>query len=160
MVVGTEPLQHNFSRGGVGVAGRSERSKSWSSAVAKTILVGPDIEKGAKILQILDDAGLRVSVALWAFLPDYEDWRLILSGRKFDAAGLKGGMNSSTAHWMPLGSRWKRPRRLASSVVAILSSDPCGSSERPKAPMACAWVVEPSAIASSKTLTRTASLNH
>jgi hypothetical protein len=57
--------------------------------VAKTILVGPDIEKGAKILQILDDAGLKVSVALWAFLPDYEDWRFILSGRKFDAAGLK-----------------------------------------------------------------------
>lgn len=59
--------------------------------MARTILVGPDIEKGAKILQILDDAGLRVSVALWALLPDYEDWRLILSGRKFDAAGLKGG---------------------------------------------------------------------
>jgi hypothetical protein len=55
----------------------------------KAVLVGPDIEKGAKILQILDDAGLKVSVALWAFLPDYEDWRLILSGRKFDAAGLK-----------------------------------------------------------------------
>jgi hypothetical protein len=32
---------------------------------------------------------LKVSVALWAFLPDYEDWRFILSGRKFDAAGLK-----------------------------------------------------------------------
>ena len=59
--------------------------------MAKTILVGPDIEKGARILRILDDAGLRVTVALWAFLPDYEDWRLILSGRKFDAASLKGG---------------------------------------------------------------------
>jgi hypothetical protein len=58
--------------------------------VAKSILVGPDIEKGAKILQILDDAGLKVIVALWAFLPDYEDWRLILSGRKFEAAGLRG----------------------------------------------------------------------
>lgn len=57
--------------------------------MAKAILVGPDSEKGAKILQILDDAGLKVSVALWAFLPDYEDWRFILSGRKFDAAGLK-----------------------------------------------------------------------
>lgn len=58
--------------------------------MAKTILVGPDIEKGAKILQILDDAGLRVNVALWAYLPEYENWRLIFSGRKFDAAGLKG----------------------------------------------------------------------
>jgi hypothetical protein len=57
--------------------------------VAKTVLVSPDIDKGAKILQILDDAGLKVTVALWAFLPEYEDWRLILSSRKFDAAGLK-----------------------------------------------------------------------
>lgn len=57
--------------------------------MAKTILVGPDVEKGAKILQILDDASLKVRVALWAFLQDYEDWRLVLSGRKFDAAGLK-----------------------------------------------------------------------
>jgi hypothetical protein len=52
MVVGTESLQHNFSREGAGIAGRGERSKSWSFAVAKTILVGPDIEKGAKILEI------------------------------------------------------------------------------------------------------------
>jgi hypothetical protein len=59
--------------------------------VAKTILVGPDIEKGAKILQILDDAGLKVRVALWAFLAEYEDWRFILSSRKFDAAGPTGG---------------------------------------------------------------------
>jgi hypothetical protein len=91
MVVGTEPLQYNFSREGAEVSGSGERSKAWSSVVAKTILVGPDIEKGAKILRILDDAGLKVSVALWAFLAEYEDWRFILSGRKFDAAGLKGG---------------------------------------------------------------------
>ena len=63
--------------------------KSWGSGVAKTTLVSPDIEKGAKILQILDDAGMKVSVALWAFLPDYEAWRLILSARKFDSVGLK-----------------------------------------------------------------------
>lgn len=59
--------------------------------MAKTVLVSPDIDKGSKILRILDDAGLKVTVALWAFLPDYEDWRLILSSRKFDAAGPTGG---------------------------------------------------------------------
>jgi hypothetical protein len=58
--------------------------------VVKTVLVGPDIERGTKILQILDEAGLKVSVALWVFLAEYEDWRLILSSRKFDAVGLKG----------------------------------------------------------------------
>ena len=57
--------------------------------MAKTALVSPDIEKGARILRILDDAGVKVSVALWVFLPDYEDWRFILSARKFDSVGQK-----------------------------------------------------------------------
>lgn len=38
-----------------------------------------------------DGAGLQVKVALWAFLAEYEDWRLVLSSRKFDAAGLPEG---------------------------------------------------------------------
>src|SRR5580658_5406927 len=63
MVVGTEPLQHNFSRGGAGVDRSGERSKSWSLTVARTILVGPDIERGAKILQILDAAGFSLEDA-------------------------------------------------------------------------------------------------
>jgi hypothetical protein len=54
----------------------------------KTVLVSLDVEKGSRILQILDDAGLQIKVALWAFLSEYEDWRLILSSRKFDEAGL------------------------------------------------------------------------
>jgi hypothetical protein len=56
----------------------------------KTALVGLDVEKGSKILTILDGAGLNIRVALWAFLSDYEDWRLILSSPKFDAEP-KGG---------------------------------------------------------------------
>jgi hypothetical protein len=57
----------------------------------KTVLVGPDVEKGSRMLQILDEAGLWVNVALWAVLADYGDWRFILSSRKFDAAGPTGG---------------------------------------------------------------------
>jgi hypothetical protein len=53
----------------------------------KTALVGFDVEKGSRMLQVLDEAGLRVNIALWAVLADYGDWRLILSSRKFDAAG-------------------------------------------------------------------------
>lgn len=34
----------------------------------KTALVGFEVEKGAEILKILDDAGLQLKVALWAFL--------------------------------------------------------------------------------------------
>jgi hypothetical protein len=55
----------------------------------KTVLVsGVDLDKGAEILRILDGAGLRISVALWAYLPEYEDWRLVLSSRRFDSIRL------------------------------------------------------------------------
>jgi hypothetical protein len=56
----------------------------------KIALVGFDVEKGSRILQILDDAGLQVKVALWAFLAEYEEWRLVLSSRKFDDVSLRG----------------------------------------------------------------------
>jgi hypothetical protein len=54
----------------------------------KTALVGFEVEKGSRILQILDDAGLQVKVALWAFLAEYEEWRLVLSSRKFEDISL------------------------------------------------------------------------
>jgi hypothetical protein len=57
----------------------------------RAALVSVDLEKGSRILQILDDAGLRVKVAMWAVLADYGDWRLVLSSRQFDAAGPTGG---------------------------------------------------------------------
>jgi hypothetical protein len=51
----------------------------------KTLWVSIDLEKGSELLQTLDRAGLRVPVALWAHLAEYQDWRLILSARKLDA---------------------------------------------------------------------------
>jgi len=56
--------------------------------MGKTSLVSFETEAGSRILQILDDAGLQVKVAVWAILPEYEDWRLVLSSRKFDVVGL------------------------------------------------------------------------
>jgi hypothetical protein len=58
--------------------------------MAKAALVGMDVEKGSRIVKILDDAGLQVKVALWAFLSEYDEWRLVLSSSKFDAES-KGG---------------------------------------------------------------------
>jgi hypothetical protein len=52
-------------------------------------LVSVEFAKGSRILQILDDAGLQVKVAMWAVLAEYEDWRLILSSRKFDTDDLR-----------------------------------------------------------------------
>jgi hypothetical protein len=55
----------------------------------KTALVGVDVEKGSRMLQILDDAGLDIRVALWAYLAEYEDWRFVLSSPKFDQLDIR-----------------------------------------------------------------------
>jgi hypothetical protein len=51
----------------------------------KVALVNLDIERGREILHILDRAKFAVLVALWVYLPEYEDWRLVLSLRQFDS---------------------------------------------------------------------------
>jgi hypothetical protein len=50
----------------------------------KATMVSIDVSRGAEILEILDRARVRVSVALWMFLSEYEDWRLVVSSRRFD----------------------------------------------------------------------------
>lgn len=54
----------------------------------KAALVSIDIQRGAEIVDALEGANVRVSVALWAHLAEYEDWRLVLSSRRFDAMDL------------------------------------------------------------------------
>lgn len=55
----------------------------------KTTLVSTDLERGAEVLRTLDAADLTASVALWAYLPEYEDWRLVVSARKLDTRQLR-----------------------------------------------------------------------
>ncbi len=52
--------------------------------MAKTALVAPDYEIGLKVAQALDRSDLSISVALWAYLPEYEDWRFVLASRRLD----------------------------------------------------------------------------
>jgi len=54
----------------------------------KAALVSIELAKGSDILRMFDDAGLNVKVALWAYLSEYEDWRLIVASRKFDEVGM------------------------------------------------------------------------
>lgn len=49
-------------------------------------LVAPDIESALSALHALDGAGLQSIVALLVVLPEYEDWRLILSSPSLDQA--------------------------------------------------------------------------
>jgi hypothetical protein len=54
--------------------------------MAKALLVKTELEAGAEIVEALDDAGLRVNVAVWATLSEYGGERLILASRDFDDA--------------------------------------------------------------------------
>ncbi len=45
----------------------------------KAALVNFDIESGEKVIEALDRDGKEPNVALWAKLPEYEDWRLVIA---------------------------------------------------------------------------------
>jgi hypothetical protein len=55
----------------------------------KAAMVSVDVDMGMEIVDTLERKSLKVNVALWAFLSEYPDWRLILSSRQFDSVGLR-----------------------------------------------------------------------
>jgi hypothetical protein len=52
--------------------------------VGTPTLVTFDIENGERVVDALDKAGKPPNVALWAILPDYEDWRLVIASDRLD----------------------------------------------------------------------------
>ena len=57
--------------------------------MGKAAMVSPDISRGLELLDALERAKVKVGVALWAFLSEYEDWRLIVSARRFNSPDLR-----------------------------------------------------------------------
>ena len=51
----------------------------------KAAMVSIDISRGSELLHVLDSAKLKVSAALWMFLSEYEDYRLVIAARQFDS---------------------------------------------------------------------------
>ena len=45
----------------------------------KTVLVVRDLANATEILEALDRANLDIRVAVWAYLHEYPDWRLVLA---------------------------------------------------------------------------------
>ena len=54
----------------------------------QTALLSVDLDRGAEVLRVLDQAGLHLDVALWMSTSEHEDWRLVVSGRNLDALGI------------------------------------------------------------------------
>ncbi len=48
-------------------------------------MVSLEVHRGKEIVEALESANLKISVALWMFLSEYEDWRMVLSARRFDS---------------------------------------------------------------------------
>ena len=56
----------------------------------KAALVTAEFAIGAKLLEALDHSDLAINVALWVNLPEYGDWRFVLSSRRLDAVNPLG----------------------------------------------------------------------
>jgi len=55
----------------------------------KTALVGADFAAGEEVLKALDQSELKITVALWVYSSDHEDWRLLLTSRMLDSLDLQ-----------------------------------------------------------------------
>src|ERR1700682_1679623 len=55
----------------------------------KATLVDIDIKAGERVLQILDNAGFKVNIALWLYSSEFEAWRLYIASPLVDTKGPK-----------------------------------------------------------------------
>jgi hypothetical protein len=83
-------------------------------------MVSPDINRGSELLDALDRAKLKVGVALWAYLSEYEDWRLIVSARRFDLLDLRAAYGLLHDSLAPAGFT---PRNTP-TVMILRTADP------------------------------------
>ncbi len=49
-------------------------------------MVEANLTTGSELVQALDRSTLSISVALWLYSAEYEDWRFVLASRRLDAA--------------------------------------------------------------------------
>jgi hypothetical protein len=55
--------------------------------MAKTALVGPDINLGSEVLRLLDAASFPLTVALWIFKDETGEWEFTIGSPLYDKAG-------------------------------------------------------------------------
>jgi hypothetical protein len=78
--------------------------------VDTSALVSYDIENGQKVIDALDRDGKTPNVALWAKLPDYEDWRLVIASDRLDQSSSLSGYEEINATMKKAGISYrKRP---------------------------------------------------
>jgi hypothetical protein len=54
----------------------------------QTSLVDFDLRKGERVVSALEQAGIRLTVVVWAHFSEYEDWRFVLASKDLDGLDL------------------------------------------------------------------------
>lgn len=55
----------------------------------KATLVEVDLKKSERVVMALESKGIAVAAAVWVHFPEYEDWRLVIAGKKLDPLDLR-----------------------------------------------------------------------
>jgi len=69
----------------------------------KPVLVNSDMEAGERLVRDLDKAGLTVTAALWFYMSDSDEWRLMLAMPVVDEKGPKVAYEQIQAQLESLG---------------------------------------------------------
>ena len=99
-------------------------------------LVNLDIKRGSELLDALDRAKLKVTVALWVYFPEYEDWRLVVSARRFDSldprdATVTASLKTHTSTEFRKAASQLRIRELLGRLEIQHQSGPAGGHQVP-----------------------------
>jgi hypothetical protein len=57
----------------------------------KTAMVGFELGQGAEVVETLERANVKLNLAVWVVLSEYEDWRLVISSSHFDTPDPRDG---------------------------------------------------------------------
>jgi len=74
--------------------------------MAPAALVNLDIELGDKVVKALDEDGKALKVALWAKLPEFESWRLVIASDHLDQDSPRLGYSQVDAALKKVGIRF------------------------------------------------------
>jgi len=76
--------------------------------MVKGTLVNVDIETGAEVLGLLEQANVNISVALWLYPSDRADWFLVMASRQFDQVVLQEAYKMIRIALDKAGFPWER----------------------------------------------------
>jgi hypothetical protein len=90
------------------------------NTVVKEQLTDEMIEAGAQLTQKLDELGLPIPVAMWFFLPDINEWRLMFASPQLSAEGPRAVYEKIEEARKALGTL---AERLPLSAIGLLDTN-------------------------------------